>query len=62
VAVLRLRRDQAREALTEHQAARAKLYGPRTAARRAEAEATAALDKATAEHDEIRRAEETARR
>jgi len=62
VAQLRLARDEAEEALIAHQAGRAALNAPRTAARKAEAQARAALEKATAEHQEIQRAEEIARR
>jgi len=62
VAQLRLARDDAEEALIAHQAGRAALNAPRTAARKAEAQARAALEKATAEHQEIQRAEEIARR
>jgi hypothetical protein len=62
LARLEVRRDQAQRALDEHLRAQKSLYGPRTAARKAEEKAAGELATATREHGEIARAEELARR
>ena len=59
---LEVRRGEAQAALDSCLRAHKGLYGPRAAARKAEAQAAAGLAAATAEHQEIARAEELARR
>lgn len=62
LARLHVQKDRAQQALDEHQRLHKKLTAPRTAARKAEEAAAAELAAASAEHSEIARAEELARR
>ncbi len=59
---LEVRRGQAQKALDDHQRRHKTLYGPRSAARKAEEKAAAELAEATRQFAEISKAEETARR
>jgi hypothetical protein len=59
---LQVGKNQAQAALDEHQRQHKSLYGPRAAARKAEAKVAAELASSAAEHERIARAEEIARR